>query len=473
MSICAFVTFILVARNVTQAEFGVFALASSASILPQMLVGAGFYEYVISRDPKGELQRDAETWAIVSGVIGALVVIALAAVVHLGFHSPTAAMLMFGFSGISFLWGFSVIREAVLIRDGRGGAVASVLFTAETLGLIALIVTFQMGAGIFALLAGRLMNAVVTVIGFGLQTRRPYQLTFNLSRAREMFRFSGGAMGTRLIRWANGWGIDLVVGLVMPLSGVGLFRMGMRLFYSGTTILLEAPHAAVLKYLGRAHANGPACMRRTTVRVYRLHAAIVSPIFIGGATVASLFVHSVLGSEWGQTGTVFAILCLSAPLLVAMGVNASVMLASGRSNRLFVYQIGTTVLAILALLIGGMGGPVMAAVGRVAMGVVIAGSAAFVMQLEIGKQGRNMFLMAMGRIIIATACMAVWSLGWMQRVSVEAPLIDQLLMAAFAGLTGLMIYTVALYVVDRPSFDVLRVLWRLLRRPRRREVVAA
>jgi len=472
MSICAFTAFILVARNLTQAEFGIFALASSASILPQMLVGAGFYEYVIGRDPKGEMLRDAETWAIVSGAIGAIVVLALAGVVYLGFHSPMASLLMAGFSGVSLLWGFSVIREAVLIRDGRGGAVASVLFAAETLGLIALIVSFQMGAGIFALLAGRLTNAVVTVIGFWLQTRQPYQLTFDLPRAREMIRYSGGAMGTRFIRWANGWGIDLVVGLVMSLSSIGLFRMGMRLFYSGSAILLEAPHAAVLKYLGRAHANGPACMRRTTIRVYRLHASIVVPIFVGGATIAGVFVHSVLGSEWSPSGSVFAILCLSAPLLVAMGVNASVMLASGRSATLFAYQVGTTGLAMFALLVGGMGGPVTAAIARVAMGVVIAGSAAFVMQVEIGKRGRNTFLMAIGRVSLAGACMAVWSLSWMQRVPLEAPLIEQLLMTAFAGASGLAIYAAALFLVDRPSFRLLRVLVRLLRRPRR-QVAAA
>jgi len=473
MSVCGFVTFILVARNLSLAEFGVFALASSAAILPQMLVGAGFYEHVISRDPKGALQRVAETWTIVCGIAGALVVLALAGVAYLGFHSPMAATLLVGFSGVSLLWGFSVIREAVLIRDGRGGAVASVLFAAETVGLVALMIAFYAGAGVYALIAGRIANAIVTLIGFGLQTRLPYRFEFDIDRAREMFRYSGGATGARLVRWVRGRGIDLVVGLVMSLSSVGLFRMGMRLFFSGSTILLEAPQAAILKYLGQAHARGDACMRRTTVRVYRLHAAIVAPIFVGAATIAGVFVHSVLGQEWAASGDVFAILCLSAPAVIAMGVNESVMMASGRSNALFIYQIGATVFAILALLLGALGGPVTAAIARVAMGVAIAVSAGFIMQQEIGKVGRNRFLSALGRIMLATGCMAVWSLSWVQRISLEAPLWRQLEMVAFAGISGLAIYAAALFIFDRPSFRLLRVLWRLMRRPRRREVVNA
>jgi len=157
--------------------------------------------------------------------------------------------------------------------------------------------------------------------------------------------------------------------------------------------------------------------------------------------------------------------------VIAMGVNESVMMASGRSNALFIYQIGATAFAILALLAGALGGPVTAAIARVAMGVAIAVSAGFVMQHEIGKAGRNRFLSALGRIMLATGCMALWSLSWVQRTSPDAPLWRQLEMVAFAGLTGLAIYVAALFIFDRPSFRLLRVLWRLLRRPRRRDVV--
>jgi len=95
------------------------------------------------------------------------------------------------------------------------------------------------------------------------------------------------------------------------------------------------------------------------------------------------------------------------------------------------------------------------------------------MQQEIGKVGRNRFLSALGRIMLATGCMAVWSLSWVQRISLEAPLWRQLEMVAFAGISGLAIYAAALFIFDRPSFRLLRVLWRLMRRPRRREVVNA
>lgn len=472
MSVCAFVTFILVARNLTQAEFGVFALASSASVLPQMLVGAGFYEYVIGRDSKGLLQRDAESWSMLSGVAGAALVLAFAGFAALVMQAADAAWLLAGFSIVSVLWGYSSIQEAALIRDGRGGAVALVLFLAETVGLVALIAAFENGAGVFSLLVGRLANAAVVFAGFMWRTRRGIAIQIDVARARAMLRYSGGAVGNRVVRWANGWGIDLVVGLVMSLANVGLFRMGMRIFYSGSAILLEAPQAAILKYLGQAHASGETRMRRITLRVHRLHTALAAPIFVGGAAIAGVFVDTVLGSDWAASGQVFAILCLSAPLLVAMGVNGAVLLASGRTHTLFLYQAGTTVLAMLALLGGGLGGPVSAAVARVAMGAVIVTTAGWVIQKEIGREGRTAFLFNTARLLAATACMAVWTLGWVLRVPATAPLAQKLGLIAAAGLSGLVVYAAALFVFDRASFRLLRAAWRLLRRPRRAHATA-
>ena len=201
------------------------AWASSASLLPHLLVGAGFYEYVLGRDPDGQMTGTAATCAALSGGAAGVLLLLFAMLAWFQFGSRDAAAILVGFAVAAVLWGLVVIQEAVLVREGRGGAVAAVLSAGEIVGLAALALSFWAGPDSRAghLPAGRKPHHDPGISAFraaGLRFR------FDAAAAREMARFSLGLMGGKVVDWVNGYGSDLLIGTFMPVAGVGVFRMG-------------------------------------------------------------------------------------------------------------------------------------------------------------------------------------------------------------------------------------------------------
>ena len=266
MSLCALVSFILVGRHLSPQEFGVFALASSASLLPHLLVGAGFYEYVLGRDPDGQMTGTAATCAALSGGAAGVLLLLFAMLAWFQFGSRDAAAILVGFAVAAVLWGLVVIQEAVLVREGRGGAVAAVLSAGEIVGLAALALSFWAGAGILALAIYRLAGSLTTTLGYLLSARPGLRFRFDAAAAREMAGFSLGLMGGKVVDWVNGYGSDLLIGTFMPVAGVGVFRMGARMYLAGFAVIAQAPSAAVLSHLGRAAAASSARLRRATLQ---------------------------------------------------------------------------------------------------------------------------------------------------------------------------------------------------------------
>ena len=467
MSLCALVSFILVGRHLSPQEFGVFALASSASLLPHLLVGAGFYEYVLGRDPDGQMTGTAATCAALSGGAAGVLLLLFAMLAWFQFGSRDAAAILVGFAVAAVLWGLVVIQEAVLVREGRGGAVAAVLSAGEIVGLAALALSFWAGAGILALAIYRLAGSLTTTLGYLLSARPGFRFRFDAAAAREMAGFSLGLMGGKVVDWVNGYGSDLLIGTFMPVAGVGVFRMGARMYLAGFAVIAQAPSAAVLSHLGRAAAASSARLRRATLQALRLQLVLATPVFVAVAALSQQFLPALLGAGWQDSGTVLAIFCLFAPVSIGSMTAGAVLLAQGHSGRLFRYQLVMMLPLAAAMAAGSLAGPAAVAAAKGGYAILyVLGLVAFAGALRRG--GGREFLLTLPRVAAAAGLMAAWCLAWIHLLSPGQGLPLRLLLACGAVVTGTVIFAVALRFLDRPGFRLLQAMVRLGRRHWRR-----
>ena len=467
MSLCALVSFILVGRHLSPQEFGVFALASSASLLPHLLVGAGFYEYVLGRDPDGQMTGRPPPARPCRAVPRASCCCSSPC-----WHGSSSAHGMrprswFGFAVAAVLWGLVVIQEAVLVREGRGGAVAVVLSAGEIVGLAALALSFWAGAGIFALAIYRLAGSLTTTLGYLLSARPGLRFRFDAAAAREMAGFSLGLMGGKVVDWVNGYGSDLLIGTFMPVAGVGVFRMGARMYLAGFAVIAQAPSAAVLSHLGRAAATSSARLRRATLQALRLQLVLATPVFVAVAALSQQFLPALLGAGWQDSGTVLAIFCLFAPVSIGSMTAGAVLLAQGHSGRLFRYQLVMMLPLAAAMAAGSLAGPAAVAAAKGGYAILyVLGLVAFAGALRRG--GGREFLLTLPRVAAAAGLMAAWCLAWIHLLSPGQGLPLRLLLACGAVVTGTVIFAVALRFLDRPGFRLLQAMVRLGRRHWRR-----
>lgn len=454
MNVCGLLSFLVVARFVTPAEIGIYALASSVILLPTSLVGAGYSEHVISRDPE---RHDTATafWSVVAtGAVGTLLGLLAAFLTDAWLGQPEIARIIALMSSLPLLWGLTVVPEAVLIRDGRGSALAAVPFTADTLGLLAMIASLLLGGGVMALVVNRLVSSAVLLAGYMGAARLPPRLWhFDLVAGRRIGWFSLGVVGSRLAGWGNQFGTELIIGVVLSTTAVGYFRMASRLAGALFSIVTQGPTPAQLAYFGRSTA----APQKAYLHALRLHLSLVVPILIGAAMAAPTLIEVLLGPTWEPSALVFSILCIGSLSTIGSGVGATLLISRGRSHRVFMIHTATAIATVAAMLLGAQLGLAATAIAKLLVVTVFFGVTASAIE-ELRPSGLQQTMRVLGATILPGAAMAL-AMGIVLLLwPASTETVVSLLRITLAGILGLAAYVaVTLLALRRTA-----TLWRVL-----------
>jgi O-antigen/teichoic acid export membrane protein len=449
-NLCAVGTFIIVSHFIGPAEFGMFALASSIAVLPGWLVGVGAYEYILGRDPTGRYQATAWTLSALSGVAAALLLIVIGIGIAVLFSAPEASVIFAGFAISTLMWGLCATHEATLIRDGRGAAVAGIGAVAESLALVSLLLALVAGAGVYALIVSRVVLGTLSAAGYWLFAQMPMRIRIDAGEMREVARFGSGVVATRVVGWGHGYGTDVIIGSMLSLADVGLYRMGMRIQNAATAVLLQAPGSPILAALGKALARDPSRMRHMLQRILALQLALTLPLFAGLAASAELIIGLALPPLWHESAIVLLLACLRAPGMILSGLASAALTAQGRSRTVFLLLLATTPPLFLAMLVGALSGPALVAglmtIVTLATGVI---SVWVIPGLPNGTAWRLISLSArisFAALVMFAACYALIGMGEVLSS------IWRMVTAAGVLLLGLILYALLLRLIAPEAY---------------------
>lgn len=362
--VVSFATFIAIGRTLAPAEFGIFALASAIALLPHGLVGAGLYERAMWKDD-GPSGRDTLFWAsVATGAASALVTVLFAFIAQIVFPDPRLSHLLYALALMPAMQGAAAVLEAQTLRRDHGGRLAAVLGLAETAGFATLCAALYLNQGVFSLVWSRLVNQAFTTGGMIIVQDALPRFSIDWKLLRELRGLIGDMLGARVINWADGYSGDMILAAVLSTAGVGIYRMGARLFATVASVLISAPGQVQTANASKAAARGPHGVETVIARTIRLHLAIALPVIAGFAALVSDVVRLLLAPEWAGAGNVAVLLALAAPvMIVSQGLGASLIVL--RRSRMLVYvQIGGAVSATAGLLLAAAGGPEAAALAK-------------------------------------------------------------------------------------------------------------
>jgi O-antigen/teichoic acid export membrane protein len=452
-NLCGLLAFLVAARFVTPAEIGIYALASSVVLLSHSLVGAGFAEHVISRDPD---RRDTATafWSVVAfGSCGTLFSFGAAILADLWLDQPQIALIIAWMAPMPAIWSIATVPEATLIRDGRGSALAGSSIAADTIGMAVLILLLLMGHGIMALVANRLVSVVVMSAGILRAAGLPKGLRhFDIAAAKRIGWFSTGVIGSRLSFWANQFGTELVIGIVLSTTAVGYYRMASRLAGALYSIIWQGPAAAQLAYFGRAPDSYKAYLH-----ALRLHLALVAPILVGAAMAAPILIEVLLGPTWQPSALVFSLLCLCCFPAIGCGIASTMLVARGRSHRAFLLDSGAAAVTVAAMLVGAHIGLAATAIAKLLVTVLFLVLTVRAVA-ELRPFGLRRTLRVFGSVAAGGAVMALAMEAVLLLWPAPAETLPILLRIAVAGLVGVAAYAAATLLVLRRTGALIRVI---------------
>lgn len=302
------VTFLL-AKLLGPTEFGLLAMAGVLIAVAQTLIQQGLAAAIVQREQLTARHLDAAFVVLLAaGVLMASLTAAVSPLWALVNRAPGLTVVCLALAPLVLLQGLAVVPEAILRRELQFRAVALRTLLASTLSGVVAVALALAGAGIWALVAQQLVNAVAGLVVLWLvcpwrPSRRPRP-----GAIRDLWAFSAhsanAAIGMQLSNKAE----IIFTGLFFGPVATGIYRLAARL----PDMLLDVTGRSIQQVALPSLARLQSDRRRFAAHLNELqHLGTIAALPVLGvlAAVAEPLI-ALLGPQWDGTATPLRLLCL-------------------------------------------------------------------------------------------------------------------------------------------------------------------
>ena len=292
------VAFLVLARLLTPADFGLMALAGIYLTFCSFVIDQGFGTALVQRSDLQPGHLDAVFWAQIA--IG----MAIAALTFFGagfvaglFEEPGLAPVLRSLAAFPAITALVLVQQAQLRREMQFRALAIRHIVSAVAGAAIGIALAALGYGVWSLVAQMLGGAIVGLaILWRASTWRP-RLAFSFRHLRELSAFGVSVFAHELV-WTFAYQIDrLLLGRFAGAGPVGVYTVAQRLVSIIGEVLVVGLQGIVVPVFARVQHDREALLRGL-FRAYRLIAFVAFPAFGGLALVAPELVPLLLGAKW-------------------------------------------------------------------------------------------------------------------------------------------------------------------------------
>ena len=348
-------TFVVI-RLITQADFGLAALASLFANFLSMLNEMGMGVALIQRQTKDDKTLQSVFGFVLTVGIALCIGLVLAAPLVGSVCNEVRIVPLVRIVSLQFVaMAFSVVPAARLSMEMRfrelsiAGVVSAVGGAFVTLALAA------HGAGAMSLIVG-----TVSVSGLRAFILNLYQPSvnwprFDFARLRTFGRFSGLALVERSMWYWYMQADTFVIGRILGAAPLGIYALGRQLTSIPLERTMEIINSVAFPTYSRVK-HDLAQVRAGYLKVLRLGAVYAFPVFWGLASVSDPLVRILGGEKWLAATPIVQILCLSMPLRMLSSFTAPAATSIDRQDVNIKSLTLALVLVPAAVLIGSTWG---------------------------------------------------------------------------------------------------------------------
>jgi O-antigen/teichoic acid export membrane protein len=456
----SFVVFVVLARLLTPAEFGVFAVCQAVTEIARAVAIGGMTQNIARAKTMSPALADTVFWTnLMMAVILALGILILGPPIMTLIGLSAAAGPLQGVGCILPITALGATHLSLRLREFGHKSLALRSVVGGTIGGGAGIAAALAGWGIWALVVQRLVTETVNTImswhaypwvpGRNLsmeQLRATWAFGFNMTLTQIVFLFPARA-------------IDLVLGTMIGAAAVGLNRTARRtneLILSGT---IKAFNIVGVQTLSRLQSD-----RIEMIKAYHWmvskSAMLSCPALVGVGVLAPDAIPVLFGAKWAVSGglvQIFSILVV--PYILSNFISAMLM-AVGRGATLRTYALGQLAMTIAFTVASAPFGLVAVAWSLVARGYLAVPIQLWMLRRALGLRPQEA-LSPIAAPLLASLVMGamVWGLMTILRPHFSVVLVPISVCVA----AGMVIYAGALFAISSEARMLARGKLKFLR----------
>ena len=320
--------FLILARLLAPAQFGVLAIAMVLIAFLQLFVEQGLTIALVRRKALDDAHLNAAFWVtLASSLLLGTGAFAIAGWWGRLYALPELASVVRALALLPVLLGLSVVQAALLQRAMAFRTLAVRTTVAVTLGGLVGILLALLGFGVWALVAQHLVSAAAGLVVLWLAS--PWRPGFTTTRrhALELLGFSGRTLLEALGYFTGARTATLVIGFAFGPGPAGIYSLATRLVELLQEALSRPLSKVALPRFGQVQ-DEPEKLRTAVLAFVTLSGAVVAPA-MAALAVSSGAITELLSDRWrpaampikflALAGLVAAITRFTGPLLHALG----------------------------------------------------------------------------------------------------------------------------------------------------------
>lgn len=435
-------TFVL-ARLLTPEDFGTAAVVLTLMAVAAICVGAPFEEAIAQRRVirRAHLQTAAAASLLAALALGGLT--SLAGVLLTASFDSEAIVWLIPFAGVILLanvpWTIAISSarrrrsfESIALANLLGNAVGTVAAIALALG----------GAGVWALVAFRVVTQCAAALILTLRLRLWLFPRWSTVHFRELFWFARFSLLARLLDDLVYLVFNYTVAGLYGLAALGFLNMALRVVEPLRGAIVAIVHNLAFAFF--VHAGGEARRLAAQVSSTVSHTSfLTTPVFLGLAAVAPLLIAVMAGPGWEPATQIAILLALGCALSTPLQVVVAALNASGRPQFAVKAGLYSSVGMVSVLVLAAPAGAVAAGIAR-CVGDAVRG--AYTVEAAARHLGTPRYVL-LGPVAAALGLSGLMALSVVALGGALAGAMPEALLLAILVVAGAAIYSLAIFTL--------------------------
>ncbi len=345
---------LVLVRIVAPADFGLLSLTYVFVTFSSFFVDAGISNALFRTTDLPRPTRSALFWlnALLAGVLAGLLVL-LSPLIAAYYATPALAMaLQLAALGLVFT-ALGALHRVLLRRALQFKLLAIIEITAFMANALLTLWLAKWGYGVFALVAGTVLNNLLNTLGYLVFGRRDWWPTrhFRWAAVRPFLSFGLFQMGDRTVNYLAERIDVLIIGKVLGPAALGIYDVLKQILARPEAFFNPVVGQVALPVIaGREHDNN--FVKTTYLTNVRLLNTLNFPIYIFAITAAKPLLIIGLGSAWAVQTMTFRWLAVFFLIHSTFNPIGTLVMARGRADLGFYWNLGLLPLLAATTYIG-------------------------------------------------------------------------------------------------------------------------
>lgn len=380
INVVDFLVYAYLARVLTLEEFGLAGFCFLFIEFANTLVNAGVNQNLVQRD-KWEDRYAASTMTFVTGM-GMLVVLGILGIgapIAYYSYSELAAWVVASLAPITLVTSLQVVVSGKLLREFKNKQMGVAKFCATLISAVTIIVLAENDYGLWALIIGKLVNAIVQYFLLLYVAKfKPY-FHFDKNDNKELISFCLPLFGMTIMNFLHRKASNMFTGFVLGPASFALLAAAQKGSLIINQVTMSSINSMVVPSFSRVKDKEN--LGDLYIKMVTITALLVLPIFMGLAAVADPFVTIAFGQKFSPSAEYMVITSFAMFPSVVAWFLPNLLIARGKTKEAFYLTLLNLFASILVA-----GATIWFGVKVMLISTVIAGFASLPIRLLITKK---------------------------------------------------------------------------------------